>query len=437
MTLSPALLDHFCQLASSFSGNHDPRHADESFDLQVEEPADSPQYPIRDIFRDHLNAILCNSAYDEQQKKAAICIAQCKTADLGFNAVICPQCRTVRLKYRSCNNRNCPSCQYTMQQKWVMERNNEVIPDVPYYHMVLTLPHELNPLIQANPQLILGKLFSCSSAAVIEMCRNPQRLGAAPGIISVLHTWSQELLPHYHVHMIISGGGLSPFEKFISLKNVRKRRKRRKPGQRNDYFLPLNALTKLFRGKMMAALKDLWKSEKIVFPANQQYLSQPDQWNFFCQKLYEKDWVGHLKGTFNGKGNAIDYLARYTFKTAISNGRIKSYDGKTVTFEKTDRETGKKELVPLSATEFIRRFLCHILPKGFSRVRYSGFLSNSQKTKKLSQIHRLLNLAAYIPLSLCKTSKGKLIETLSGKDVTHCPHCGCELLFWSRASPVS
>lgn len=424
-------LEHFIRIAVQQAAS------DDLTPISVEEPDAEKQYLIRDIFRDQLDKVLRSSHYSERQKKAAMCIAMCKTKELGYNASWCPQCRVLRLHYRSCNNRNCPSCQYPMQQKWVMERKNEVIPDVPYYHIVLTIPHELNPIIQANSKLLLNDLFSCSSASVIEMCKDAHRLGAVPGIISVLHTWTQELLPHYHIHMIISGGGLNPMGKFVSLKDVRGRRKRRKPGQRNDYFLPMTALTKLFQGKMMASLRRHWNAGKLVFPDNQQFLSQPDQWNYFCQQLYETDWVGHLKATFNGKGNAIEYLARYTFKTAISNGRIKSYDGQNVTFETTDRDTGKKEPKTISASEFVRRFLCHILPQGFSRVRYSGFLANGRKTKNLSRIHRLLHMVAYVPLNLNKQGMRKLIELLTGKDVGRCPTCGCDLSYWSRASPVT
>lgn len=219
--------------------------------------SDPKKYLIRQIFHDHREEIRAMSSLSEAQKSAALLISMCKTEELGFNASFCPNCG-IQLHYASCNNRNCPCCQWPSQQGWIAQRENEVIPEIPYYHVILTIPHDLNPLIRLNEKLLLGKLFSCSSQAVIDLSKDKHFLGAVPGIVSVLHTWRQDLLPHYHVHMIVSGGGLNPLGQFVS-QNDASRNRKKKPVYEGGFFLPMPALTKLFRGKLMSAVKGLWK----------------------------------------------------------------------------------------------------------------------------------------------------------------------------------
>lgn len=395
--------------------------------------SDSEKYLIRRIFHDHRDEILAMPSLSETQRSAALLISMCKTEELGFNASFCPNCG-IQLHYASCNNRNCPCCQWPSQQGWIAQRENEVIPDIPYYHVILTVPHDLNPLIRLNEKLLLGKLFSCSSQAVIDLSKDKHFLGAVPGIVSVLHTWRQDLLPHYHVHMIVSGGGLNPLGQFIS-QNDPSRNRKKKPEYKGGFFLPMSALAKLFRGKLMVAVKSLWKKNLLVLPKANIY-TDPNGWAAFCEKLYTTKWVGNIVRTFNGNGNAIEYLARYTFRTAISNSRIMDYDGETVTFSVTNRDTRAKELVTLPAMEFIRRFLSHVLPKGFTRVRYSGFLSNARKTRKLQSIHRQRHLPAYMPSPLTGASKRELFLALWNTDISVCKCCGAQLIHLPRGQPI-
>ena len=393
----------------------------------VQSVSNPGKYPIRQIFRDHLDEIRSLPSLSDTHKSAAAMISMCKTAELGYNASVCPNCG-IQVHYASCNNRNCPCCQWPSQQAWIMQRKNEVIPGIPYYHIVLTVPHDLNPLIRLNQKLLLGKLFSCSSRAVIDLCRERRFLGAVPGIVSVLHTWKQNLLPHYHLHMIVSGGGLDPRGQFISRNDL--------PGKRKGgFFLPMAALTKLFRGKMMDAVKKLHKKGLLVLPKSNTY-TDPNGWTAFCDRLYGTKWVGNIVDTFNGKGNAIEYLARYTFRTAISNSRIMAYDGKTVTFSVTNRETGEKEPVSLPAMEFIGRFLSHVLPKGFTRVRYSGFLSNARKTMRLRSIHIQRRLHAYTPSPLARAGKRELFLAIWNTDISVCKSCGAQLICLPRGQPL-
>jgi len=393
---------------------------------------ESGKYLIRQIFHDHLDEIRALSSLSDIQKSAAKMISVCKTAELGFNASICPNCG-VQLHYASCNNRNCPCCQWPSQQGWVLQRENEIIPGIPYYHIILTIPHDLNPLIRMNEKLLLGKLFSCSSQAVIDLCRDRRFLGAVPGIVSVLHTWQQNLLPHYHIHMIVSGGGLNPLGQFIS-QNDPSRNRKKQPEFEGGFFLPMAALTKLFRGKMIDEVKKLWKKNLLSLPKSNIY-KDPNGWADFCNRLYETEWVGKIVRTFNGNGNAIEYLARYTFRTAISNSRILAYDGKTVTFSVTDRDTGEKKPVVLPAMMFICRFLAHVLPKGFTRVRYSGYLSNACKTKRLQNIHRQRHLPAYAPSPLTGASKRTLFLAIWNTDISVCKCCGAHLIHFPRGQP--
>lgn len=403
-------------------------------DEESEEENGSKDYPIRQIFHDKRDEIRAMATLSDTQKSAALMIGMCKTAELGFNAALCPNCG-IKLHYASCNNRNCPCCQWPSQQAWIMQRENEVIPDIPYYHIVLTVPHDLNPLIQLNEKLLLGKLFSCSSQAVIDLCQDRRFLGAVPGIVSVLHTWRQDLLPHYHIHMIVSGGGMNALGMFVA-QNDPSRNRIKQLSFDGGFFLPMAALTKLFQGKMMDTVKQLWNKNLLILPKANIY-SDPNGWASFCDKLYGMKWIGHIVKTFHGNGNAIEYLARYTFRTAISNSRIQKYDGESVTFSVTNRETREKESVCLPVMEFIRRFLSHVLPKGFTRVRYSGFLSNARKTRKLQAIHRQRHLVAYAPSPLVGCSKRTLFLTLWNTDISICKYCGAKLLYLPRGQPLS
>ena len=394
-------------------------------------------YPIRTILRDHEGFIRNSGLFDGEQRKAAACISRCKTGELGLNRAWCPKCGLELTHNCSCNNRNCPCCQYPQQQKWVELRKAEVIPGIPYYHLVLTLPHKLNKLILANEALLLKLLFSASSAAVTQLCQDPRHLGATPGIVSVLHTWSQQLLPHFHVHMIVTGGGTTKDGGFLSLTQFRQKHNRHKANiPAGSFFLPLRALKKLFQGKFMAALRLLYCRNELSLPGDLAYLEDPREWHDFCDILYSTEWVCFLKTTFNGNGNAIEYLARYTFKTAISNGRILQYDGRSVTFRTTNRETQQKVDVTLQAEEFIRRFLTHVLPHGFSRVRYSGFLSNSQKLKRLDAIFRLILQEPFTPSPLKNAGTLAVLAALLHKDVRVCPHCGAAMNFHPRDRPA-
>ena len=343
------------------------------------------------------------------QRKASHAIFNCTSGNLGVNISQCPDCGHLEFHNNSCRNRNCPSCQAVNKEIWVDKRRAEVI-DAPYFHVVFTLPHELNPLLYCNQQLLYTLLHSCCAQTLLELSNNNKWLGATPGIIQVLHTWNQEMDYHVHMHCIISGGGLTPDHKI------------RKAG--NSFFIPVNVLRDKFKGKYLAALDSFYKNNRLVFSTACENLRNSYNWSEFRNSLYKKDWCPYIKETFNGFGNAIEYLGRYTHKVAISNSRILSVDEKLVTFSARGKKPGDpRRTICLDHTEFIRRYLMHVLPAGFQKIRYYGFLNNRGKSKNLKLIFTLQGhqrfRARYTDLTVAE-----LLKTVWNVDICTCPKCG-------------
>ena len=366
---------------------------------------------IRKIWENSYQEFFDSAAYQSDiQKKASSAILGCKSGKLGVNISQCPDCGYVEFHNNSCRNRNCPNCQAVNKEIWVDKRRAEVI-DAPYFHVVFTLPHELNPLIYCNQRLLYNLLHRCCSETLLELSGNQKWLGATPGIIQVLHTWDQELNYHVHMHCIISGGGLTPDHKI----------KR----SRNSFFIPVKVLRDKFKGKYLAGLDLLSKTRKLVFSASCEKLRNSYEWSAFRDELYRKDWCPYIKETFNGFGNAIEYLGRYTHKIAISNSRLLNVDERKVTFSARSRKPGGPHReITLDNTEFIRRYLMHVLPKGFQKIRYYGFLNNRGKSKNLRLIFTLQGKqrfrARYTGMSMAE-----LIKAVWKFDICTCPECGC------------
>lgn len=343
------------------------------------------------------------------QEKAAYDILNCKSGTFGCNAAVCQDCGYGQVHLNSCRNRNCPSCQAVKKELWVDARKSEVV-DAPYFHVVFTLPAELNPLIYANQNILYGLMHQCSADTLLSLAGKKKYLGAKPGIIQVLHTWGQALNFHPHIHCIISGGGLTPDGHFVKCGG--------------SFFVPVRVLGKVFRGKFLAALRKLYAGGGLFFTGACSKLRNSYEWAPFCNALYEKEWCPFIKETFNGSGNAIEYLGRYTHRIAISNSRILSVNAGEVSFAANNYRTGAKEIITLSCKEFIRRFMQHVLPAGFQKVRYYGYLGNrtkaqnlklifriqgSQKFKSRYQGHRmdeLLKAAFNIDVHICPVCKG-------------------------------
>lgn len=369
------------------------------------------KFKIQKIWQDSYNDY-CQSGHSqsEEQRKASRAILACKSGRLGGNVSECSECGHMEFHNNSCRNRNCPICQAIRKVIWVDKRRAEVI-DSPYFHVVFTLPHELNPLIYCNQKLLYGLLHRCCAETLLELSADQKYLGAQPGIIQVLHTWNQELDYHVHMHCIISGGGLT------SDHRIRK--------SSAKFFIPVKVLRDKFKGKYLALLDALHQQKKLVFSTSCKALLDPFEWKIFKKRLYGKDWCPYIKETFNGFGNAIEYLGRYTHRIAISNNRILSVTETEVTFSARGKKSGDpKRQVTLSHEEFIRRFLMHVLPAGFQKIRYYGFLNNRMKSRNLKLIFRIQGCQRfrqrYTGLSMVE-----LLKAVWNIDLAVCPKCGC------------
>ena len=361
---------------------------------------------------EHSYDAYCQSGHfqSEEQKKASRAILACKSGKLGINVSECTECGHMEFHNNSCRNRNCPNCQAVLKEVWVDKRRAEVI-DSPYFHVVFTLPHELNPLIYCNQKLLYGLLHKCCAQTLLELSADRKYLGAVPGIIQVLHTWNQELDYHVHMHCIISGGGLTPDHR------IRK--------SSAKFFIPVRVLRDKFKGKYLSLLNACYQKGKFVFSSSCSALRDPCIWKAFKNSLYEKDWCPYIKETFNGFGNAIEYLGRYTHRIAISNNRILSVSETEVLFSARGRKPGDpKREITLSHEEFIRRFLMHVLPSGFQKIRYYGFLNHRMKSRNLKVIFRIQGgqrfRQRYTGLSIAE-----LLKAVWNIDLAICPECGC------------
>jgi len=343
------------------------------------------------------------------QSKAAHSIMNCKSGTLGCNISICQDCDHTAFHHNSCRNRNCPNCQAVLKEVWIDQRRSEVI-DAPYFHVVFTVPAELNSLIYSNQKLLYSLLHRCSAETLIELASDHKYLGATPGIIQVLHTWGQELNFHPHIHCIISGGGLSKDRK---LKTCQSR-----------FFIPAKVLARKFRGKLLACINDHYHSGKLCFSASCRSLRNSYAWKEWRDALYKKPWCPDIRETFNGFGNAIEYLGRYTHRIAITNTRIKTVTEELVTFMAKDyKNNALTKEVTLTNKEFVRRLMMHVLPCGFQKIRYYGFLNNRSKQKNLTLIFRIQGHRRFKAM-FTGLSISEVLKQVWDYDVHICPKCG-------------
>lgn len=345
----------------------------------------------------------------EVQAKAAYCISNCKSGAFGYNISRCEECDYLDFHANSCRNRNCPNCQAVLKTLWIDKRNSELI-DADYFHVVFTLPAELNPLIYANQTLFYTLLHRCSAETLLELCENKKYLGATPGIIQILHTWGQELNYHPHMHCIVSGAGLTNAKELKLCSN--------------HFLIRVEPMVKKFRGKFLYYLQQYYEKQKLSFPNSCQKLYNHYTWNEFKNKLYSITWNAEIKETFNGNGNAIEYLGRYANRIAITNTRIVKVTEKEVSFHAKDYKTGKMKTITISCVEFIRRFMMHVLPTGFQKIRYYGFLNNRRKSKNLAIIFRIQGHRRFQAM-LSGLSMDEVLLKVWGYNIHNCPECGC------------
>jgi hypothetical protein len=368
---------------------------------------------VADIFRSH------GARYREvhghkmplRQLRAMRAIEICRTAELGGHVDQCDHCGAVRISYNSCRNRHCPKCQCLDKERWREDRKRDVLP-TKYFHLVFTLPEGLRPLALRNQKVVYSMLFRAVSESIKELTEDPKHLGVEVGFIAILHTWSQTLMDHPHLHCIVTGGGLSlDAKRWIPCKG--------------EFFLPVTVLSRLFRGKFLAYLKEARDRGELVFPGTMVTLKEKSAFNALLKDLYEKQWVVYCKAPFHNTETVMDYLGRYTHRVAISNERLVKLENDRVTFRYRDRnDNDTVRLMSLDASEFIRRFLLHILPHGFVKIRHYGILSNRNRKTKLALCKELLGVDCPREHEQEKESWQEFLARITGHDPRICPHCG-------------
>src|SRR6202008_4718702 len=367
-----------------------------------------PPLEVADLIRAAGDAFLERNRHWLRWKhiKVLRAIRRGRTAALGGPLDECTRCGyRATISYNSCRDRHCPKCQTAARDRWIAARQRELLP-TRYLHVVFTLPHRLAPLVLQNKKVLYALLFRTSAETLLEVARDPKHLGAEIGFFSVLHTWSQQLRLHPHVHCVVPAGGLSP-----------DRARWVRSGK--NYFLPKKVLRRIFRGKFVDALKHAFQNGQLRFEGNLKLLAKPKIFAAWLRPLHRQDWVVHLKPPFGGPEYVLQYLGRYTHRVAISNHRLVSFADGQVTFRWRDSAHGnKQELLPLSVNEFLRRFLLHILPQGFVRIRHFGFLANRRRTTLLPLCFQLLRATPQPPAEQHASSP----EDTS--DLYRCPNCG-------------
>jgi len=364
-----------------------------------------PAVEVADILREQGNSFLDRhrGQLRFQQLKVMRAILRCRTAALGGHIDKCLQCgKDWGLSFNSCRDRHCPKCQAQSRQRWIAARQEELLA-TSYFHVVFTLPHLLNTLIRQNPVELYNLLFRSVAETLLEVAANPKHLGAEIGFFAILHTWSQNLLFHPHIHCVVPSGGLAPG------------RTRWIRGSAT-FFLPLEVLQQVFRGKFVDGLQQAFNEKRLNFSGLIQHLTKAENFAEFLRKLHRHKWVVYAKPSFGGPEQVLRYLGRYTHRVAISNHRLISFDGDHVRFRWRDYAHGnKKRKMTLSAEEFIRRFLLHVLPKGFVRIRHFGFMANYQRSSSLDLCRQLLNMAPIVrPTDTTSTNSARLCPACHG-----------------------
>jgi hypothetical protein len=365
---------------------------------------------VADIFRLHGPDYRRSHPMPLNHLRAMHAIEVCRTATLGGHRYKY-SCGHVDISYNSCRNRHCPKCQTLQKEKWIKARCEDLLP-VRYFHVVFTIPSELNPLVIMNQKVMYNILFRAVSETLVELSNNPKHLGARTGFIGILHTWGQNLMDHPHIHCVVPGGGLSPdARRWVSCKK--------------RFFIHVKVLSKLFRGKFLDYLKSSFESGDLIFPGGISYLKDARTFEVFRGKFYHKKWVVYCKPPFDGAEGVLKYLGRYTHRIAISNNRILNVQDGNVSFRWRDYADGdKQKTMTLKADEFIRRFLLHVLPHRYVRIRHFGLLANRSRKDNIALCRELIGSCKTV------TKEKERFETwqdqlfrICGIDINTCPIC--------------
>jgi hypothetical protein len=369
-----------------------------------------PRVQLGDILRRHGPAYAAEHPLSAEQAKVLRRLAACRTAVLGGHVDTCAACGFSRNSYNSCRDRHCPCCQASKRAAWLESRLARLLP-VPYFHVVFTVPDRLHPLFLHNQRRLYDLLFHAASATLLTLAADPSRLGAQIGFTALLHTWGQNLLFHPHLHCVVTGGGLS------------------KDGQqwvagKPHFFLPVRVLGKLFRGKFLAGLKDAYQAGRLRLQGSVQALAERRAFQQLLDACYARNWVVYAKPPFGGPEQVFRYLGRYSHRVAISNNRLRELDDTHVGFEWKDyAAAGQRKVMRLTIPEFIRRFLLHVLPQGFVRIRHYGLMASVNIATRLEQCRRLLGTSATAHPARPKQTWLDWLLAWTGQDPLRCPHC--------------
>ena len=368
-----------------------------------------PRLELADIVRAHGEDYRRTHRLATVQHRALRAIAACRTAILGGHRETCDRCGAVRITYNSCRNRHCPKCQTLTKVRWLAARRADLLP-IPYFHVVFTLPHALNTLAQGNPRVIYTLLFRAAADTLLTFGRDPGHLGGTVGVTAILHTWGQALTQHLHLHCLVTGGALAADgSQWIA--------------GRSSFLFPVRALSIVFRAKYLEGLQWAYDAGQLTFTGGIADLADRGAFTALLGRLRTVDWVVYAKRPFAGPEQVLDYLGRYTHRVALSNDRLVDHRDGCVRFHWKDyADHNRVKIMTLEADEFLRRFLLHVVPRGFMRIRHFGLLANRTRRAALTRCRDLLGQPP--PEDAPLESAAVLLQRLTGVDLACCPMCG-------------
>ena len=366
---------------------------------------------IQDVLIQYADDYCRNHSISYTLQKVINALMKCRTSSLGGHVTVCDECGHEQISYNSCKNRHCPKCQTLTKEKWIDNQKFNLL-NVGYFHVVMTVPHSLHPVMLQNQEVCYNILFKAAAETLAELSGDKKYLGAQTGFTGILHTWGQNLMFHPHIHCIVPGGGLNKLLQWIPSKK--------------KFFLPVKVVSRKFRGKFLALLKKAFYDGELAFHNQIKYLEFLQEFENFLTPIYKQEWLVYCKPPFKTAATVVEYLGRYTHRVAISNNRILDCKDGNVTFKWRDyKDNNKWKVMTITAQEFIRRFLLHVLPGGFMKIRHYGILGNRNKTKKLKLCKMLTNTPIIKKALLSST---ELIEKLIGKKAFLCPCCNSNRL---------
>lgn len=368
-----------------------------------------PTLELADIFRRHGPQYRATHNLPIAHLKVMRAIESCRTAVLGGHVERCGQCEHERIAYNSCRNRHCPKCQTMAKQQWIDKRKQELLP-IPYFHVVFTVPQSIADIALQNKETLFAILFRASAETLLTIAADPKHLGAKVGFFSILHSWGQNLLFHPHVHCVVTGGGLSPQNEWVA--------------SRPQFFLSVRVLSRLFRRLFLEALGKAYRQGELEFHGQLHFLNDPDCFQRYLEPEWRRDWVVYAKPPFGGPEQVLEYLGRYTHRVALSNQRLLACEQQHVTFQYKDYASAQPQLsrtMTLSADEFIRRFLLHVIPHGFQRIRHYGLFTNRFRAANLLRCRELL--AGPRPELLPLSIQMAVVLAAILEPVARCPKC--------------